>query len=530
MNYGFIIDNRRCIGCHACTVACKAEHNVPLGVNRTWVKYVEKGAFPDTRRTFTVHRCNHCADPPCVEICPVTSLFLREDGIVDFDSDRCIGCKSCMQACPYDALYIDPETHTSAKCNYCAHRVEKGIEPACVIVCPVHAIISGDMDDPASEIARLLSQQPVTVRKAEKGTQPKLFYIDGDAAALSPEMAPPSMTYTASEQAAGVGHHALSAGQQSAGIRAAKALGAAALDSGGNGHGPGLAGPGTGLAGAGGVAVRRTYDAPEKGVLWGWEVSGYLWTKSIAAGVLFMPLLLNLMHVMVLPRRLEWGMALVSLLMLAVTGGLLVKDLDRPDRFLYVLLRPQWGSWLVRGAYILAAFSVFTVLWLGTLALSIEIGQGWIKGALVVLGVLLAGYTAFLFAQAKGRDFWQSPLMPVHMVVGSAANGSAVVLVLGLLGDMGVRSEALITLEWALALNLMLTWVEHNLGHVTGDTAATLRVSFWSALLLGNAAPLALLLWSDNGLAVLPACVMVLLFAMVTEHVRVRAPQLIPLS
>jgi Fe-S-cluster-containing dehydrogenase component len=165
MNYGFIIDNRKCIGCHACTVACKAEHNVPLGVNRTWVKYIEKGLYPHTRRMFTVNRCNHCAAAPCVEICPVRALYSRSDGIVDFNNDRCIGCKACTQACPYDALYINPESHTAAKCNYCTHRIENGIEPACVIVCPVHAIISGDMDSPESEIATLLAGEAVQVRK-----------------------------------------------------------------------------------------------------------------------------------------------------------------------------------------------------------------------------------------------------------------------------------------------------------------------------------------------------------------------------
>lgn len=112
MKYGFVIDNRKCIGCHACTTACKSEHDVPVGVNRTWVKQVEKGEFPNTRRLFSVMRCNHCTDAPCVEICPTEALYFRDDGIVDFDKDRCIGCKSCMQACPYDALYIDPETHT----------------------------------------------------------------------------------------------------------------------------------------------------------------------------------------------------------------------------------------------------------------------------------------------------------------------------------------------------------------------------------------------------------------------------------
>ncbi len=186
MNYGFVIDNRKCIGCHACTVACKAEHDIPLGVNRTWVKYIEKGAFPDTRRFFSVLRCNHCADAPCVTICPVTALFTREDGIVDFDPNRCIGCKACIQGCPYDALYIDPDSHTAAKCNFCAHRVEVGLEPPCAVVCPEHAIVAGDLDDPASEITGLVRMQKVTVRKPEKGTQPKVFYIDGDSGLSGP--------------------------------------------------------------------------------------------------------------------------------------------------------------------------------------------------------------------------------------------------------------------------------------------------------------------------------------------------------
>ena len=159
MNYGFLIDNRMCIGCHACTVACKSEHDVPIGVNRTHVKYIEKGIFPNSKREFSVHRCNHCLIAPCVEICPTTALYNRDDGIVDFDNDRCIGCKSCMQACPYDALYIDPETNTAAKCNYCAHRLDGGYEPACVIVCPVEAIISGDLNDPQSKIAGTVMMQ-----------------------------------------------------------------------------------------------------------------------------------------------------------------------------------------------------------------------------------------------------------------------------------------------------------------------------------------------------------------------------------
>ena len=131
---GFVIDQRSCIGCHACTVACKQEHGVELGVFRTWVKHIEQGTFPDTRRYFSVLRCNHCDDAPCVEICPTTALFRREDGIVDFDPARCIGCKACLNACPYDALFIDPESETAHKCNFCAHRVDSGLKPSCEIV------------------------------------------------------------------------------------------------------------------------------------------------------------------------------------------------------------------------------------------------------------------------------------------------------------------------------------------------------------------------------------------------------------
>ena len=128
---------------------------VPLGVARTWVKYVETGTYPDSRRHFQVTRCNHCANPPCVRICPVTAMYQRHDGIVEFDKDICIGCKASMQACPYDAIYIDPESHTAAKCHYCSHRTDIGLEPACVVVCPEHAIIAGDMDNPNTEISRL---------------------------------------------------------------------------------------------------------------------------------------------------------------------------------------------------------------------------------------------------------------------------------------------------------------------------------------------------------------------------------------
>ncbi len=105
---GFALLSDSCIGCHACTVACKSEHDVPLGVNRTWVKYIETGEFPNTGRSFSVMRCNQCDDAPCMTICPTSALYRAPNGVVDFNDDNCIGCKSCMNACPYDALLHQP--------------------------------------------------------------------------------------------------------------------------------------------------------------------------------------------------------------------------------------------------------------------------------------------------------------------------------------------------------------------------------------------------------------------------------------
>jgi Fe-S-cluster-containing dehydrogenase component len=101
-----VLDQTKCIGCHACTTACKAENQVPLGVTRTYVKAVEVGTFPQVRRAFQVTRCNQCANPPCVAACPTGAMYQREDGIVDFNKAICIGCKACMAACPYDAIFI----------------------------------------------------------------------------------------------------------------------------------------------------------------------------------------------------------------------------------------------------------------------------------------------------------------------------------------------------------------------------------------------------------------------------------------
>ncbi len=331
MKYGFVIDNRKCIGCHACTVACKTENHVPVGVNRTWVKYVEKGVFPNTRRVFQVTRCNHCENPPCVTICPVTAMYQRKDGIVDFNSERCIGCKACMQACPYDSIYIDPDDGTAAKCHFCAHRTEVGLEPACVIVCPEHAIIAGDLSDPASEAAQLLAREPVRVRKPEQGTRPKLYYIDGDESAIVPTAARHESIYMWSERNAAV-------------------------------HGGGAVYPPTARY------CKRTRSRlmmfPTRGPGDGRfrPIAGR--SRSVRARLPFrrLPCCSDDCRA---DRVRDIALATVALLFTALTTVLLVWDLDHKERFLRVVFTPQSKSWLARGAFILIAYSgLCGVFWL----------------------------------------------------------------------------------------------------------------------------------------------------------------------
>ena len=183
VQYGMVIDTRRCTGCHACSVACKSEFNVPLGLTRSWVEYVEKGDYPNVSRNFLPRLCNHCRHPACVDVCPTGATWKREeDGIVVVDPDICIGCKYCMQACPYDARFINPETGAADKCDFCLHRVSQGVAPACVNTCQGRARIFGDVNDPQSEVARLIANNPVTVLRPGKGTEPMVFYIAADSA------------------------------------------------------------------------------------------------------------------------------------------------------------------------------------------------------------------------------------------------------------------------------------------------------------------------------------------------------------
>lgn len=190
--YAMLIDLRRCIGCQSCTVSCAIENQTPQGEFRTTVnQYQVRQAEGDVVTNVLLPRlCNHCDNPPCVPVCPVQATFQREDGIVVIDNTRCVGCAYCVQACPYDARFINHETQTADKCTFCVHRLEAGLLPACVESCVGGARIIGDLQDPHSRLRQLLDQHKDEIRvlKPEGNTSPHVFYLGLDAAFVTPLM------------------------------------------------------------------------------------------------------------------------------------------------------------------------------------------------------------------------------------------------------------------------------------------------------------------------------------------------------
>jgi formate-dependent nitrite reductase membrane component NrfD/ferredoxin len=486
-------------------------------------------------------------------------MYQREDGIVDFDPSICIGCKACMQACPYDAIYIDPETDTAAKCHYCAHRTEIGLEPACAVVCPEHAIIAGDMDDPTTEIAHLLAVQDVTVRKPEQGTSPKVFYIDGNDVSLHPtavERTPDTFLWAdviplhdGNFPTSSNGHPTSAEAQ---GTKQSKS-GATLRPT--QPQGNAWAGPIQFGSTVAEHMVQVSYNAQHK-IPWHWPVPSYLVTKGIGSGI-FMLLSLGL--------GLEWFAfdsltvtlaGFISLLFIGMTTALLVLDLEKPERFFSILIRPQWRSWLARGAFILVGFTIVAGLWwlveagayfdilAADAAANLRPIALWL-GLPLAIGV--AVYTAYLFAQAEGRDLWQSPLLPIHLVIQAVMAGSGVLLIMDtFLPD---APDELATVAWtafvvALLLDLFVLLIgEFSIPHASEVAAkAAHEIShghyknhfWWGSIGLGHLVPLLLaivsaLVFSEPFIgAIAGLCAVIGLY--LYEYAFVMAPQEIPNS
>ncbi|MEX2281079.1 MAG: 4Fe-4S dicluster domain-containing protein [Gemmatimonadota bacterium] len=477
------------------------------------MKYVDIGEFPQTRRAFQVTRCNQCDDAPCTHACPTGAMFRRPDGIVDFDKSICIGCKACIAACPYDAIFINPDDHSAEKCNFCAHRVDSGLEPACVVVCPTEAILIGDLNDPLAKVTQIINRDVVNVRRPEKETHPKLFYKGAHQATLDPIAArrPDGGLFMWSQQRKG--GHGSGMGNREWGIGNTEVT---------SGH------PGAFNNAASAVL---SYDIPHR-MPWDWRVSLYTWTKAIAAGAYMVPLLLILggFSTWTSPLWLRFA-PLLGLAFLAITGLLLIWDLEHPARFYMIFTRPHWKSWLVKGAFIIGAYGLL----LSAHFIGGFYGKPALLRSLAWVGMPLAAgtavYTAYLFAQSKARDLWQNPLLAPQMLMQSLLAGAAAILPFALPdGGSGID-----VLQWVVAIAsgviLLFILFETTMVHVTAHsrlavwemTRGRYAQWFWAGV-VGLA--FGVVTGWISGWMALPALVGLLLY----EHAYVQAGQAVPLA
>lgn len=181
--YGLVIDLERCIGCHACTMACKVENNIELG---SWIRVemldgqrldTARGQFPELTMHYLPLTCMHCQDPPCLDACPTDAIYQRDDGVVILDISKCNDCQACLTACPYSVILHNETTGLATKCHLCAHRIDQGLLPFCVLCCEDQAIHFGDLSDPQSQVSRLIAQRVAYTLKPEEKTGPAVYYL-----------------------------------------------------------------------------------------------------------------------------------------------------------------------------------------------------------------------------------------------------------------------------------------------------------------------------------------------------------------
>jgi dimethyl sulfoxide reductase iron-sulfur subunit len=373
--YAMVLNTHTCIGCLACTVACKVENGSPAGIWLAPVTGHEFGTFPDVRRAYLPLLCNHCADAPCLKACPTSAIRRREDGIVLIDQDRCCGSGACVIACPYGAIHYYgerqvPETPfdevklaahqegTAQKCTFCAPRLDRGLQPACVGVCPTGARIFGDLDDPQSPVAKAFAAADAIPLGSPVDTKANTRYLTRGV------------------------HH----------------------------------------AGGTDGDVALAYKPQNQ---WGPFHAVQFWLFGLAGGVIVASRL-QTPFLTLADRRYDLG-ALLALAFLSAGGIILMAHLGRPFRFAKAL-RNWRSSWISRGA-----IADFAFLLLGALLLAAEPGTlPVIVGvAAIVVGAIVATYPALAMGAMRSIPAWHLAGLPWKFLVEALLMGAGVVGILG---------------------------------------------------------------------------------------------------
>jgi Fe-S-cluster-containing dehydrogenase component/DMSO reductase anchor subunit len=398
-----LADLERCVGCQTCTAACRHANATPPSVQWRKVLDVESGVYPDVRRTFAPVGCQHCEEPPCMEVCPSTATRRRADGIVTIDYDLCIGCAYCAVACPYQARFkVDAPRFAygamrtrsewargdsrrlgvAQKCTFCVERIDAGIElgitpgvdpgatPACVNSCIAGALHFGDLDDPASNVSKLLREHRHFRMHEGLGTGPGFYYLhaneNGTAAAAASQASPATA-------------------------------------------------PGR---------IRAKGVEPALQAHWDWRASGNFMGGGAGAGLLLFAALAASAGISAYP------LALLALGLIAAGLFLVWLEIGRPLRFLHVLLQPQ-QSWMTREAW--AALVLFA---LGLAAVWFE--RPWLLGAAALVGLAFLYCQARILAAAKGIPAWREPrIVPLILSTGICEGAGLFLVAAALMPALG---------------------------------------------------------------------------------------------
>jgi phenylacetyl-CoA:acceptor oxidoreductase subunit 1 len=494
--WGMVADLERCVGCQTCTAACRHANATSPAVQWRKVLDVEAGMFPNVTRTFVPVGCQHCADPPCMHVCPSTATRQRADGIVTIDYDICIGCAYCEVACPYQARFLVKHPHyaydsamqneveraeldrvgVAQKCTFCSDRIDFGLEngltpgldpratPACVNACIADALHFGDLDDPDSNVSRLLREQKSFRMHEELGTDPGFHYVYGKAGDGD------TPVNTAAVPAAPAGE------------------------------------------------LRTRGVEPTLQQHWDWKASANFVCGGLGSGLFIFAALLGLRHREILP--LGW----LALAIMALGLSVLMLKIGKPLRALYVMRQPR-RSWMTRESWIAAVMFPLAALalWFANVAL------------LVVASVLAFGFLfcqAMILQQAKGIPAWRTNwVVPLILATGFAEGCGLLLAAITPNPALTALANAVAVAAAVLALLRAWVWRSYLTGlAIEGAPVRTLavfdRYRPWMAvgglllpvalIVVGLALPVARPLLALAGLAIMAAG-SVLKFILVTR-------------